>query len=78
LSDYPRTLAAHDVGLRDLIETATLLGPLPVMYLVTVSISEIGEGTTELTTAIEQAIVEVVRLVRNILCVEGFPAGRVD
>jgi hydrogenase maturation protease len=76
LSDYPRTLAAHDIGLRDLIETAALLGPLPVMYLVTVSISEIGEGTTELTPAIEQALAEIVRSVRNILCEEGFPAGR--
>jgi hydrogenase maturation protease len=76
LSDYPRTLAAHDVGLRDLIETTTLLGPLPVMYLITVSIIEIGEGTTELTPAIEQALADVVRSMRDILCAEGFPPGR--
>ncbi|MGA2798987.1 MAG: hydrogenase maturation protease [Thermoguttaceae bacterium] len=77
LSDYPRTLAAHDVGLRDLIETASLLGSLPVMYLITVSIAEIGEGTTELTPAIQQALVDVVRSARNILCAEGFPPGKV-
>ncbi|MGA2059897.1 MAG: hydrogenase maturation protease [Thermoguttaceae bacterium] len=76
LSDYPRTLAAHDVGLRDLIETAALLGPLPVMYLITVSIAEIREGATELTPAIEQALADVVRSVRNILCEEGFPPER--
>jgi hydrogenase maturation protease len=76
LSDYPRTLAAHDIGLRDLIETATLLGPLPVMYLITVSIAEIGEGTTELTPAVEKALDDVVRSVREILCAEGFSPER--
>jgi hydrogenase maturation protease len=76
LSDYPRTLAAHDIGLRDLIETAALLGPLPVMYLITVSIAEIGEGTTKLTTAVEKALDDVVRSVRDILCAEGFPEGK--
>jgi hydrogenase maturation protease len=76
LSDYPRTLAAHDIGLRDLIETATLLGPLPEMYLITVSIAEIGEGTTKLTPAVEKALDDVVRSVRDILCAEGFSAGK--
>ncbi len=38
-SDFPRSLSAHDIGLRDLLESASLLGPLPTMILVTASIS---------------------------------------
>jgi hydrogenase maturation protease len=75
LSDYPRSLAAHDIGLRDLIESAALLAPLPVMYLITVSIAEISAGTIELTPVIERSLSEVVACARNILCAEGFPTG---
>jgi hydrogenase maturation protease len=38
-SDFPRALSAHDIGLRDLIESAVLLGPLPKFYLITISIA---------------------------------------
>ena len=71
LSDYPRSLGAHDIGLRDLIESAALLGPLPVMHLITVSIAEIRSGTTELTPAVQQALVDVVASVRIILRAEN-------
>ena len=58
LSDYPRSLGAHDVGLRDLIESAVLLGTLPVIHLITVSIGEIRSATTELTSTIRRATAE--------------------
>ncbi len=54
LSDYPRSLGAHDVGLRDLIESAALLGTLPAVHLITVSIKDIRSMTTELTPAVER------------------------
>ncbi len=38
-NDFPRVLSSHDIGLRDLIESAALLGELPRMYLITVSIA---------------------------------------
>lgn len=71
LSDYPRSLGAHDIGLRDLIESAALLGPLPVMHLITISIAEIRLGTTELTPVVQQALVEVVAAVRLVLRAEN-------
>jgi hydrogenase maturation protease len=67
LSDYPRSLGAHDIGLRDLIESAALLGPLPTMHLITVSIAEIQSGTMELTPAVQGALVDVVAAVRRVL-----------
>jgi len=39
-SDFPRTLTAHDIGLRDLVETAELLGHSPEIQLITISIDQ--------------------------------------
>jgi hydrogenase maturation protease len=72
LSDYPRSLGAHDIGLRDLLESATLLGPLPVMHLVTISIAEIQSATTELSPLVQQSLPQVIKAVRQILNAEGF------
>jgi len=58
-SDFPRALTAHDIGLRDLIESAVLLGPLPDMTLVTISIAEIAPMATALSPAVAAAIPEV-------------------
>lgn len=55
-SDFPRSLTAHDIGLRDLIEAAALLGPLPDITLVTVSIAAIRPMDTSLTPAVASAI----------------------
>lgn len=55
-SDFPRALTAHDIGLRDLIESAALLGPLPDITLVTVSIEEIRSMVTDLTAPVAAAI----------------------
>jgi hydrogenase maturation protease len=73
LSDYPRSLGAHDIGLRDLIESAALLGTLPVVYLITVSIADIRSMTTELSPAVQRALEHVVQSVRHILREENFP-----
>jgi hydrogenase maturation protease len=66
LSEYPRSLGAHDIGLRDLLESASLLGPLPKMHLITISIAEILPGTTELSPSVQQAMTDVVKSVQNI------------
>jgi hydrogenase maturation protease len=64
-SDFPRSLTAHDIGLRDLIEAAALLGPLPEVALVTVSIEEIRSMVTDLSIPVAGAIPEVGRRVRE-------------
>jgi hydrogenase maturation protease len=55
-SDFPRALTAHDIGLRDLIESAVLLGPLPDMTLVTVSIAAVTPMVTVLSPQVAAAI----------------------
>ncbi len=69
-SDFPRSLTAHDIGLRDLIESAVLLEPLADMTLVTVSITEIRSMTTSLSRPVQEAIPVVTGIVRQVVNAE--------
>ena len=66
-SDFPRSLTAHDIGLRDLIEAASVLHALPDLTLITVSILDIRPMTMRLSPAVAQAIPKIGRLVRTLL-----------
>jgi len=54
--DYPRTLTAHDIGLKDLVDTMHLLEKRPEMVLFTISISSVNRVTLELSPEIKSAI----------------------
>ena len=64
-SDFPRSLSAHDIGLRDLIESASLLAPLPETILVTVSVAETQPLSTELSPAVAACLPRVLSHVRS-------------
>ncbi len=66
-SDFPRTLTAHDIGLRDLIEAATLLGHAPKIFLVTVSIAGLQPVGTAVSDAARAALPRVVERVIDLL-----------
>jgi hydrogenase maturation protease len=66
-SDFPRSLSAHDIGLRDLVEATALLGHLPELHLVTVSIAEISPMCLTLSPAVEEAVPRVIDTVRSIV-----------
>jgi hydrogenase maturation protease len=65
-SDFPRSLSAHDIGLRDLVESASLLGSLPRIDLVTVSVAELQPMTIELSPAVAGALDKVDMAVRDL------------
>lgn len=69
-SDFPRVLTAHDIGLRDLVETAALLGPLPDITLVTVTIAEIKSMVMELSPVVAASLPAVAALVRRTIGAE--------
>ena len=69
-SDFPRALSAHDIGLRDLVEAAILLGSLPQIHLVTISVDSIQPMTMELSPPVRESIPEVIRLTRRIIAAE--------
>jgi hydrogenase maturation protease len=66
-SDFPRTLSAHDIGLRDLLESAQLLGPLPRLFLVAVSIDPLQLLNMDLSAPVAGALPVVTREVRRIV-----------
>ena len=65
-SEFPRSLTAHDIGLRDMIESAALLGPLPKMFLITVSVGGDLAMGTHLSPEVERSIPAVLRCVRDL------------
>lgn len=68
-SDYPVSLTAHDIGLKDLIETAAILGDLPRVDLITVSVGELSSLTMDLSEPVTAALPGVQSLVE--LCLAG-------
>jgi len=66
-SDFPTSLTAHDIGLKDLLESAALLGDLPEVDLITISVGGIGSLTMELSPFVAAAIPQVEKLVRQCL-----------
>lgn len=66
-ADFPLALGAHDIGLRDLISAAALLGPLPEIDVVTVSVVELKPMTLELSPPVAAALPEVARQVRALV-----------
>ena len=66
-SDFPRTLTAHDIGLRDLIESAALLGRLPRIYLVTVSVDSLQPMELALSPEVEAALPAVVAEIQRLV-----------
>jgi len=69
-SDFPRSLSAHDIGLRDLIECAELTRGLPNIYLITVSIETLQTGRTTLSELIQESLPKIVEKVEGILSSE--------
>lgn len=66
-NDFPKSLSTHDVGLRDLIEAASLLGELPKIYLVTISIKNFQELSIGLSPQILEVIPKAVEIVINLI-----------
>ena len=65
--DFPRTLSAHDIGLKDLVQSSALLGFLPEIFLITVSISDNQPLSMELSEQVKPSLVEIERWVNKLL-----------
>ncbi|MBM3789267.1 MAG: hydrogenase maturation protease [Acidobacteria bacterium] len=64
-ADFPRVLSAHDIGLRDVIETAALLGPLPAIILITVSIAGMQSMSVHLSPEVAASLPRITRHIRQ-------------
>jgi hydrogenase maturation protease len=62
--DYPRTLTAHDIGLKDLIDTFYLLGTAaPDVTLFAVSINDLQDLATELSPELLPVVPQIAQMV---------------
>jgi hydrogenase maturation protease len=66
-SDYPRALSAHDIGLKDLVDSAAILGSLPRVLLVTIAVASLQPMQMTLSPAIEACLPEVVATVERLV-----------
>lgn len=66
-ADFPPTLTAHDIGLRDLMVSAALIGELPRMRLVTISIDNMQTMQMTLSPPISSAVPRVVEHVWQLI-----------
>lgn len=62
-TDYPRTLTAHDIGLKDLLDTFYLLGDTPDVTLFAVSIPPLQFLKTELSNELLPVVPQVAQMV---------------
>jgi len=66
-SDFPRTLSAHDIGLKDMIESLFILGRQPRTFLVAVSIESMQPMCLDLSEPVRSAIPIILDEVRSII-----------
>ena len=65
--DFPHQLSAHEIGLKDLLDAAFLLGNMPKIYLIAISIKDFQEMGMELTNEVEMAVPEAMIKVRELV-----------
>ena len=64
--DYPKTLTAHDIGLKDLLDAFYLMGErVPDVTLFAVSIPPLSEMDLELSPRLSAAVPRIAKLVRR-------------
>ena len=64
--DFPKSLSTHELGLKDMIESAHLLEKVPRIFLITVSINPQQDMDMKLSIEIEEKIPEIIRTVQSI------------
>ena len=69
-SDFPKSLSVHDVGLKDMVEALYILGKMPELHLITISVDGIQPmvvGMTEkVAAAVPKAIDAILELAKKI------------
>ncbi len=64
--DFPKAMSTHDIGLKDLIESASILGNLPEIYLVVITIPGIQSLNMDLSEEITKCLPEISKTVLNL------------
>jgi len=65
--DFPRQLSAHEIGLKDLLDAAFLLGNTPQIYLVAISVKDFQDMGMELSPEVSQAIPVAIKSIKELI-----------
>lgn len=66
-ADFPPALGAHDIGLKALLTAAALIGEMPEIEVITISVDEVKSVDEELSEDVAAALPEVERQVRRLV-----------
>jgi hydrogenase maturation protease len=66
-SDFPKALSAHDIGLKDLVDSAAILGMLPKVILVTVSVAGLQPMQMEMSKEVQASLPQVAATVAGLV-----------
>ncbi len=69
--DFPRQLSAHEIGLKDLIDSAILLGNMPRLHLIAISVREFQDMGMDLSPEVEAAVPIAIERIRELVKVTG-------
>ena len=65
--DFPRQLSAHEIGLKDLLDAAFLLGNTPQIYLVAISVKDFQDMGMELSPEVSKAIPVAKQSIKDLI-----------
>ena len=65
--DFPGQLSAHEIGLKDLLDSAFLLGNMPDIHLVAISIKDFQELGMELSEVVSKAIPVAIKRINELI-----------
>ena len=65
--DFPRQLSAHEIGLKDLLDAAFLLGNTPQIFLVAISVKDFQDMGMELSTEVSKAIHVAIKSIKELI-----------
>lgn len=65
--DFPKQLSAHEIGLKDLIDSTFMLGNKIEFYLVAISVKDFQDMGMELSPEVSAAIPEAIQKVRELV-----------
>lgn len=66
-SDFPKAMSTHDIGLKDLIDSASIMGNLPPLHLIVVTIPDFQPMDMELSEEIKKVLPEVYQTALSIV-----------
>lgn len=65
--DFPKSLSTHELGLKDMIESAILLGKVPRIYLIVISINPEQKMSVELQPHIKAHIPKLIETIKDVV-----------